>query len=90
MAWLFAPSAEAISFGIRCVVSVALSLWLAFWLQLDNAYWAFINVAILIQPLPGFLVVRGFARLTGTFVAAVVSIVLVFSSLPYYERKRHT
>ena len=77
MAWLFAPSAEAISFGIRCVISVALSLWLAFWLELDNAYWAFINVAILIQPLPGFLVVRGFARLTGTFVAAVVSILLV-------------
>ena len=76
-AWLFAPSAEAISFGIRCVISVGLSLWLAFWLQLENAYWAFINVAILIQPLPGFLVVRGFARLTGTFVAALVAIVLV-------------
>ncbi|RJS92948.1 FUSC family protein [Salinisphaera sp. Q1T1-3] len=77
LAWLFAPNGEAISFAIRCVISVGLSLWLAFWLELDNAYWAFINVAILIQPLPGFLVVRGFARLLGTFVAACVAILLV-------------
>ncbi|MGN8157524.1 FUSC family protein [Salinisphaera sp. RV14] len=77
LAWLFAPSGENISFAIRCCVSVALSLWLAFYLELDNAYWAFINVAILIQPLPGFLVVRGFARLAGTFVAACVAILLI-------------
>lgn len=77
LAWLFAPSGENISFAIRCCVSVALSLYLAFWLQLDNAYWVFINVAILIQPLPGFLVVRGFARLIGTFVAGLAAIVLI-------------
>ncbi|MDA3922514.1 MAG: FUSC family protein [Salinisphaera sp.] len=75
--WLFAPGAEQLSFAIRCCVSVALSLYLAFWLQLDNAYWVFINVAILIQPLPGFLVVRGFARLLGTFVAGIMGIVLI-------------
>lgn len=77
LAWLFAPSAENISFAVRCCISVAVALYLAFWLQLDNAYWAFINTAILIQPLPGFLVVRAFARLLGTFVAGVVSIALI-------------
>ncbi|MGB7755085.1 MAG: FUSC family protein [Salinisphaera sp.] len=77
LAWLFAPSGENVSFAVRCCVSVALSLWLAFYLELDNAYWAFINVAILIQPLPGFLVVRGFARLAGTFAAACVAILLI-------------
>ena len=77
LAWLFLPGGESVSFAIRCCVSVAVVLYLAFWLQLDNAYWAFINVAILIQPLPGFLVVRAFSRLLGTFVAGVVSIVLV-------------
>lgn len=75
--WLLAPSGENISFAIRCCLSVAVTLYLAFWLQLDNAYWAFINVAILIQPLPGFLVVRGFARLLGTLVAALAAIVLI-------------
>lgn len=77
LAWLFAPSGEGLSFAIRCCVSVALSLWLAFYLELENAYWAFINVAILIQPLPGFLVVRSVARLAGTFVAACMAILLV-------------
>ena len=77
LAWLFAPGAENISFAIRCCVSIALALYLAFWLQLENAYWVFINVAILIQPLPGFLVVRAFARLAGTVVAGVAGIVLI-------------
>jgi len=77
LAWLFFPSGENISFAIRCCVSIALALYLAFWLHLDNAYWVFINVAILIQPLPGFLVVRAYARLIGTFIAGVMSIVLI-------------
>lgn len=77
LAWLITPSWENVSFSIRCCLSVAVTLYLAFWLELDNAYWAFINVAILIQPLPGFLVVRGFARLLGTLVAALAAIVLV-------------
>ncbi|NNC23694.1 FUSC family protein [Salinisphaera sp. USBA-960] len=75
--WLLAPSSENLSFAVRTCVSVALVLYLAFWLQLDNAYWAFINIAILIQPLPGYLVVRGFARLVGTVVAGIVSIMLI-------------
>lgn len=77
LAWLFAPDRESLSFAIRCCVSVALSLWLAFYLELGNAYWVFINVAILIQPLPGYLVVRSVARLVGTFVAACMAILLV-------------
>lgn len=77
LTWLFLPTAESISFAVRCCVSVALVLYLAFWLQLDSAYWAFINVAILIQPLPGFLVVRAFSRLLGTLVAGVMSILLI-------------
>jgi len=77
LAWLLAPSGENISFAIRCCLSVALSLYLAFWLQLDNAYWAFLNVAILIQLLPGFMVVRGYAGLLGTFVAGLAAIVLI-------------
>ncbi|GEM_PF-1117164 len=75
--WLLAPSAENLSFALRTCISVAIALYLAFWLRLDNAYWAFINLAILIQPMPGFLVVRGVARLLGTAVAGVTSIVLI-------------
>jgi len=85
LAWLFLPSGENLSFAIRCCVSVALTLYLAFWLQLDSAYWAFINVAILIQPLPGFLVVRAFSRLLGTLVAGVMSIVLIGLFAQSYE-----
>lgn len=76
-AWLLAPSNNNLSFAVRTCLSVAIALYLAFWLQLDNAYWAFLNVVILIQPLPGLIVVRGFARLAGSAVAAVMAVVLI-------------
>lgn len=75
--WLLNPGSENLSFALRTCLSVAVALYLAFWFQLDNAYWVFINIVILIQPLPGYMVVRGFARLVGTAIAGVVSIVLV-------------
>jgi len=77
LAWLYAPSAGNVWFALRTCVSAALALYFAFWLQLDNPYWALLNVVILSQPLPGFLVVRGFARLIGTVVAAMVAILLI-------------
>lgn len=75
--WLLAPSGESLSFALRTCVSVAIVLYLAFWMGLDNPYWAFMNLVILIQPLPGFMVVRGFARLVGTFVAGTVAVAMV-------------
>lgn len=70
--WLLAPKSADISFAIRCCLSIAIALWLAFWLQLDQAYWAMINAGLLLQPLAGAMVVKSFARVAGTVVAATV------------------
>ena len=37
-------------FGLRLWVSVCLALYVAFWLELDNAYWAGTSAAIVCQP----------------------------------------
>ena len=37
-------------FGLRLWASVCLALYVAFWLQLDNAYWAGTSAAIVCQP----------------------------------------
>jgi len=37
-------------FGLRLWASVCLALYVAFWLELDNAYWAGTSAAIVCQP----------------------------------------
>jgi uncharacterized membrane protein YccC len=37
-------------FGLRLWVSVCLALYIAFWLELDNAYWAGTTAALVCQP----------------------------------------
>jgi hypothetical protein len=42
--------APAVLFGFRLWASVCLALYVAFWLQLDNAYWTGTSAAIVCQP----------------------------------------
>ncbi|NNC23004.1 FUSC family protein [Salinisphaera sp. USBA-960] len=77
LAWLYAPSTDAILFALRLCVAMALTLYLAMWLQLDRPYWAALEVAAMMQPIPGMAVARGFARTIGTIIAGCVGLLLV-------------
>jgi uncharacterized membrane protein YccC len=74
-------AAPALLFGVRLWVSVCLALYLAFWLELDNAYWAGTTAAIVCQPSLGASLRKGWFRMVGTLVGAVV-IVLLTASFP--------
>jgi hypothetical protein len=63
-------------FGLRLWASVCLALYVAFWLQLDNAYWAGTSAALVCQPHLGASLRKGWFRLIGTVVGAVVIVVL--------------
>jgi uncharacterized membrane protein YccC len=41
---------QALLFGLRVWSSVCLALYVAFWLELDNAVWADTSAAIVCQP----------------------------------------
>jgi uncharacterized membrane protein YccC len=56
--------------------AVSLALYVAFWLQLDNAYWAGTSAAIVCQPRLGASLRKGWFRMVGTMIGAVVSVVL--------------
>ena len=43
-------AAPALLFGLRLWASVCLALYIAFWLELGNAYWAGTTAAIVFQP----------------------------------------
>jgi uncharacterized membrane protein YccC len=63
-------------FGLRLWASVCLALYVAFWLELDNAYWAGTTAAIVCQPHLGASLRKGWFRMIGTFVGAVAVVVL--------------
>jgi uncharacterized membrane protein YccC len=71
----------ALLFGLRLWVSVCLALYIAFWLQLDNAYWAGTSAAIVCQPRLGASLRKGWFRMIGT-VAGAVFIVILTAFLP--------
>src|SRR5262245_21822805 len=63
-------------FGLRLWASVCLALYVAFWLELDNAYWAGTSAAIVCQPHLGASLRKGWFRMIGTLVGAVAIVVL--------------
>ena len=63
-------------FGLRLWVSVCLALYLAFWLELDNAYWAGTTAALVCQPHLGASLRKGWYRMIGTVVGGVAIVVL--------------
>src|SRR5271168_4988258 len=79
VAWLTDATRAAgppLLFGLRLWASVCLALYVAFWLELPNAYWAGTTAAIVCQPSLGASLRKGWFRLIGTVVGAVAIVVL--------------
>jgi hypothetical protein len=72
-------SGEPLRFGLRLWASICLALYVAFWLQLDNAYWAGASAVIVCQPHLGASLRKGWFRMIGTVVRAVAIVVLTAS-----------
>src|ERR1700746_3169195 len=64
-------------YGFRLWASVCLALYVVFWLELDNPFWAGTSAAIVCQPQLGASLRKGWYRVIGSVVGAVVSVVLV-------------
>jgi len=58
-------------FGLRLWASVCLALYVTFWLELDNAYWAGTSAALVCQPHLGASLRKGWFRMIGTVIGAV-------------------
>jgi uncharacterized membrane protein YccC len=63
-------------FGLRLWASVCLALYVAFWLELDNAYWAGTSAGIVCQPHLGASLRKGWFRMIGTLVGAIAIVIL--------------
>jgi uncharacterized membrane protein YccC len=63
-------------FGLRLWASVCLALYVAFWLELDNASWAGTSAALVCQPLLGASLRKGWFRMIGTLVGGIAIVAL--------------
>jgi uncharacterized membrane protein YccC len=70
------PAAPAIFYGVRVWIGVCLALYVAFWLELDNPYWAGVTVAIVCQPSLGASLRKAWFYVIGTVIGAVTIVAL--------------
>src|SRR5262245_27288287 len=63
-------------FGLRLWASVCLALYISFYLELDNPYWAGTSAAIVCQPHLGASLRKGWYRMIGTVIGAIAIVVL--------------
>jgi uncharacterized membrane protein YccC len=68
--------APSLLFGLRLWAAVSLALYVSFWLELDNAFWAGTSAAIVCQPSLGASLRKGWFRMVGTVVGAIAIVVL--------------
>jgi uncharacterized membrane protein YccC len=81
LASVLRSAAPALLFGLRLWAAVCLALYVAFWLELDNAYWAGTSAAVVCQPSLGASLRKGWFRTVGTVVGAM-AIVLLTACFP--------
>jgi uncharacterized membrane protein YccC len=75
--WTDALSAgPALLYAVRLWASVCLALFIAFWLELDNAFWAGTSAAIVCQPQLGASLRKAWFRMIGTVVGATMIVLL--------------
>jgi uncharacterized membrane protein YccC len=67
---------EPLLFGVRLWASVCLALFVAFWLELDNPFWAGASAAAVSLPQLGASLRKGWFRMIGTVVGATAIVVL--------------
>lgn len=67
---------SALLFGLSVWAAVSLALYVAFWLELDNAFWAGTSAAVVCQTTLGASLRKAWFRMIGTAIGAVAIVVL--------------
>src|SRR5246127_451150 len=76
MADTLAAAGPPLLFGLRLWASVCLALFVAFWLELDDPFWAGTSAAFVCQPQLGASLRKGWFRMIGTVGGGAMIVVL--------------
>ncbi len=84
LAVLLTPNKQALQFATRGVITMAVVLYLALFMNLDNPYWALISAVFLqIRPESGMVIEKGLCQVFGTFVGGGVGVAILALLTPY-------
>lgn len=73
----FRPFGARTLFGVRLATSVCLALYITYFLELQNSFWAATTAAIVCQPNLGASLQKGRYRVIGTIIGALVMVALL-------------
>src|SRR6266481_2971431 len=76
LANIFSSISPKLLFGLRLWAAVCLALYVAYLLELDNAYWAGTSAAAVSLPSLGASLRKGAFRMLGTVVGGVAMVIL--------------
>ncbi|EGT3626125.1 FUSC family protein [Morganella morganii] len=83
---LFFPDRRTLIFAIKGVISMALALYVAMFLNLERPYWALVSAVFLqIRPESGLVIEKGLCQIGGTLVGALAGIAILNGFTPYPE-----
>lgn len=83
---LLMPNKQSVIFAIKGVVAMALSLYIAMFLNLDRPYWALVSAVFLqIRPESGLVIEKGICQIVGTLVGGIVGITILQWFMSYPE-----
>ncbi|HEY1857753.1 FUSC family protein [Acidocella sp.] len=71
------PKLDEVSFALKTFLGAMMALYLAFWLGLDNPYWAMATAYIVANPLTGPMRSKALYRFIGTFTGGTAAVALV-------------
>lgn len=73
----FAPLRPRLLFGLRLAASVSLALYITYYLELQNSFWAATTAAIVCQPNLGASLQKGRFRAIGTIVGGLMMVAML-------------
>lgn len=83
-AQLLMPHRRAVIFALKGVISMALALYAAMYLQLDRPYWALVSAVFLqIRPESGLVIEKALCQILGSVVGGGVGILILANLTPY-------
>lgn len=81
---LLLPDKRSVIFACKGLLSMALALFTAMSLQLENPYWALVAAVFLqLRPESGMVIEKALCQLAGTVVGGLVAVLILASLVPY-------
>jgi uncharacterized membrane protein YccC len=81
---LLTPDKRAVIFALKGVISMAMALFVAMYLQLDRPYWAVVSAIFLqLRPESGLVIEKALCQISGSVIGGGVGILILAFLMPY-------